>query len=492
MKRYILGIDQSTQATKALLFDEYGQLISRADLPHRQIIDENGWVEHDPTEIYSNVLKAVRNVVAQSGIDKSEIVGIGISNQRETSVAWTKKGKPICNAIVWQCSRGRDICERVSKEGYGTLIQERTGIRLSPYFPAAKISWIMENVKDASKLSQISELYFGTIDTYLIYCLTNGKEYRTDYSNASRTQYFDIHKLMWDRELCDIWRIPFNNLPILTASDGYFGETDFGGYLEKPIPIHAVLGDSHGALFGQGCLEYGMAKATYGTGSSIMMNVGKNAISSNNGLVSSIAWYMNDRVEYVLEGNINYSGATVSWLKDSLGLIRSAEEAEDLALQASENDHTYIIPAFTGLGAPYWDSDASALIYGMSRTTQRAEIVKAALESIAYQITDIVKLMEEDAKIKLKELRVDGGPTHNAYLMQFQSDILGKSVNISKIEELSGMGVAYAAGIGLGFYDKDLLFKERRCIVKSPIMSQRIAEKKYSGWKTALRKALSH
>ena len=310
MGKYIIGIDQSTQGTKSLLFDENGELLARADLPHRQIVNEKGWVEHDPEEFYRNVIQTVRNVVEKAGISKEEIVGAGISNQRETALSWDREGRPVYNAIVWQCARGEAICQRL--KAHEAMIKERTGLQLSPYFSAAKLAWIQENVEEARELAAKGLLRCGTVDSFLVYRLTGGKVYRTDYSNASRTQLFNISTLSWDEEICALFGISPKLLPEVTDSDGYYGETDFEGFLERPIPIHGVLGDSHGALFGQGCLEKGMVKATYGTGSSVMMNVGEQPVFSQHGVVSSLAWGMNGKVHYVLEGNINYTGAVIT------------------------------------------------------------------------------------------------------------------------------------------------------------------------------------
>lgn len=488
MERYILGIDQSTQGTKALLFDSKGALLARADLPHRQIIDSKGWVEHDPEEIYRNTIRSVKNVVEKSGIDKSLITGVGISNQRETALAWTRDGRPVYNAVVWQCARGKNICDRIADSA--DMIRDRTGLKLSPYFSAAKIAWILENVEDAGRMAGEGELCYGTMDSFLVYRLTDRRFYRTDYSNASRTQLFNIRTLAWDEDICNVFGIPVKNLPKVTDSNGYFGETDFDGFLNKPIPIHGVLGDSHGALFGQGCLEEGMVKATYGTGSSVMMNVGKSPVFGSHGLVSSLAWGMDGQVNYVLEGNINYTGAVISWLQKDLEMVASADQTEHLARQAVPEDRTYFVPAFTGLGAPYWDSAATGILCGITRTTGKAEMVRAGLDCIAYQITDILKAMEEDAGIPIRELRVDGGPTKNTYLMQFQSDMADIPVQVPKAEELSGIGAAYAAGIGLGIYKKEELFVKMKRTSFKPQMEKSLVEKKYCGWKSAVEMVL--
>lgn len=483
---YILSLDQSTQGTKALLFDGKGSLICRRDVAHKQIISEEGWVSHDPEEIYRNTVEAVRRVIAAAGINAGEIAALGISNQRETSVCWEKStGKPIANAIVWQCGRAKDICQRVVDAGWSEKVRQATGIPISPFFPASKFAWLVENTPGAREKAERHELCFGTIDTWLVYCLTGGKSYKTDYSNASRTQLFNIHTCSWDEEICAAFGLNAADLAEVTPSDAYFGYTDLGGILPKPIPICAVLGDSHAALFGQGCLEPGTAKATYGTGSSIMMNIGTKPMESGNGLVTSLAWNVRGQVQYVMEGNLNYTGAVISWLEKDLGLVASAAETQALAEQANKDDTTYLVPAFTGLGAPYWDNDAKALICGITRLTGKAELVKAGLDCIAYQITDIVKAMEQDTGCKLSQLRVDGGPTRNAYLMQLQSDLLDAQVLVPSAEELSGIGAAYLAGLTKGVYN-NTVFSAMAYGEYRPKMEQAERNRKYSGWRAAV------
>lgn len=487
----MISIDQSTQGTKALLFDESGSLIKRTDQSHEQIVNEKGWISHDPSEIYRNTIEVVKHLIEEAGIEKEKIAGVGISNQRETSLAWDKNtGEPLGQAIVWQCARAADICERVEKQGQAENIRRKTGMNLSPYFPASKIAWILENVEGAKEKSDKGEICHGTIDSWLIYKLTGGKEYKTDYSNASRTQLFNIFELKWDEEICGLFGINVNNLAQVCDSDSNFGETDFEGFLPRPIPIHGVLGDSHGSLFGQGCLKPGMIKSTYGTGSSIMMNIGEEPVLSTHGVVTSLAWSMGGKVNYVLEGNLNYTGAVITWLKDDLQLIRSPGETGALAEAAVQDDSLYLVPAFSGLGAPYWDSRASAAIVGMTRTTGRAEIVRAGVECIAYQITDIVKAMSEDAGITVKELRVDGGPTKNTYLMQFQSDMAEADVKIPDSEELSGIGPAYAAGLALKIWDETIFDKLNRTTYEAK-MAKEVRDKKYDGWKYAVKMILA-
>ncbi len=490
-KKYLLGIDQSTQGTKALLFDDNGELVCRSDLPHEQIVNEIGWVEHNATEIYENCIQVVKNLIKKSKIDKNNMIGIGISNQRETALVWDKKtGKPIYNAIVWQCARGETICNQIAQDGYASMIKESTGMQLSPYFSAAKIAWVLQNVEGAKEKSEKGELCCGTMDSWLIYKLTGGKEFKTDYSNASRTQMFNITKLQWDQQVCDVFGINTKCLPEVTDSNAKYGITDFDGFLEKSIPIHAVLGDSHGALFGQGCQKKGMIKATYGTGSSIMMNIGEKPVFSQEGVVTSLAWGMDGKVNYVLEGNINYTGAVISWIEKDLKVINSAKETEKLAKLANPIDKTYLVPAFSGLGAPYWDSKATGILCGITRTTGQAELVRAALDCIAYQITDIVQVMSDTSLIKIEEIRVDGGPTSNHYLMQFQCDMLEIPVQVPQAEELSGIGAAYMAGIALGIYNKNNLFDKMKRTKFEPAMSKILREEKYAGWKDAVRMVL--
>lgn len=490
MSDYILAVDQSTQGTKALLFDRAGCLLKRADAPHRQLVNEQGWVEHDPQEIYSNTLQAVKLVVEQAGIDKGSIRALGISNQRETALVWERSsGRPVYNAIVWQCARGAGICQRLEAAGKAELVRANTGLALSPYFSAAKIAWVLENVEGAAEQAKNGELCCGTMDSWLVYRLTGGKQFRTDYSNASRTQLFHIRTLSWDEEVCGLFGVPVQCLAKVTDSDGYYGETDLDGFLDKAIPICGVMGDSNGALFGQGCWEKGMTKATYGTGSSVMMNIGKQPVFCSQA-VTSLAWGMGGTVSYVLEGNINYTGAVVTWMKDELHLIDTPSQTQKLARQANPKDQTYLVPAFSGLGAPYWDSGARAVFYGMSRTTGRAELVKAGLESIGYQITDVLQAMEEESKIVVQELRADGGPTRNAYLMQFQSDMAQLPVYVPKDEELSGIGAAYVAGLAVGVYQKETLFDNRKYTQVAPLMNEEERERKYQGWKEAVCAAL--
>ena len=495
---YIISIDQSTQGTKALLLDAAGTILRREDMAHRQIISGEGWVSHNPQEIYKNTITVVKNLIENSGVNPGAITGVGISNQRETCLAWNKStGEPIADAIVWQCSRAKEICERIEKQGADCVknapdkigvsewIFKKTGLKLSPYFPASKLAWLMEHMQGARELEESGQLCMGTMDTWLVYCLTGKKQYKTDYSNASRTQLFNVHTLSWDEELCRLFGLNAAHMAEVFDSDSCFGETDFEGILPQAVPIHGVLGDSHAALFAQGCVREGMAKATYGTGSSIMMNTGETAMVSTHGVVTSLAWKLGGKVNYVLEGNINYTGAVISWLKDEVKLITSPGETEDLCRCAAQDDELYLIPAFSGLGAPYWESKAKGILSGITRTTRREEIVRAAIESIAYQITDVVEAMGQDAGMRLGELRVDGGPTRNGYLMQFQSDMLGAKVAVADSEEMSALGAGYAAGIALGIYEEKIAEKMGRKEYQ-PQMEEGLKTRKKEGWKAAV------
>lgn len=482
--KYMIGIDQSTQGTKAILFNEAGELLERVDKKHEQIVNEKGWVSHNPEEIYKNLIAVVKEVVQVSGIDKKNIAGVGISNQRETTVMWDEQGKPAADAIVWQCARAEEIAVRLKE--YASIVYEKTGLPLSPYFPASKMTWLMEHTDHKE-----SGFHFGTVDSWLIYKLTGGKSFKTDYSNASRTQLFNLHTLSWDSQLCEWFGIPIEALPEVCDSNACYGETDFEGFLETPIPIHGVMGDSHAALYGQGCHKKGMVKTTYGTGSSIMMNIGDAFIKSEHGLATSLAWGRNGKVEYVLEGNINYTGAVISWMQNDVHLISSPAEVEKLIERAHAEDTTILVPAFSGLGAPYWRGDAKALMYGMSRTTGQAEMVKAATESIAYQITDVLKAMEQDSKAKIQELRVDGGPTKNHYLMQFQSDMASVDVCVASNEELSAIGVAYMAGIAVGICDSEKIFQNLKYKHFTEKMDIETRQEKYAAWQEAVSLVLS-
>lgn len=481
---YILSIDQSTQGTKAILTDETGAICGRADRSHQQIVNELGWVSHNLDEIYHNTLLAAADVTAKAGIDRSEIRAVGISNQRETTALWNREGIPLNHAVVWQCARGLEIVRGL--QAHAEEIRQHTGIPLSPYFPAAKMAWLLRNTPGLLD-TPTKELCLGTIDSWLIYRLTGGRAFKTDFSNASRTQLFNIRELHWDEDICRLFGIPLECLPEVCASDSDFGMTDFDGFLPHPVPIRGVLGDSHAALFGQGCHQAGAIKSTYGTGSSIMMNTGSNCVESHHGLITSLAWNIGDEVQYVLEGNINYTGAVITWLKNDMGMINSPNETEAAARESNPLDQTVLVPAFSGLSAPYWSDTARALLCNMSRTTGRNEIIRAALESIAFQINAVLQAMSQDSGLEVKELRVDGGPTRNGYLMQLQSDLSQVQVAVPQVEELSALGVAYLAGIGAGLYQKNLLFSGEGLTYYRPGMSTEERQAKLERWNHAIK-----
>ena len=481
--KYILSIDQSTQSTKALLFDEKGDIVCRKDRKHKQIVNELGHVSHDPKEIYQNTILSIQDVIEESSILSSDIVAMGISNQRETTVLFDEKGNPLTDAIVWQCARASEICKRY--ESHKEEIYDITGLVLSPYFPASKMVWLKENVKPEGNYR------FGTIDTWLVYCLTHGQSYKTDASNASRTQLFDIHTGEWSDSLCALFGIEKEHLPEVCDSDSCFGMSDVEGILDHEIPIYAVLGDSHAALFGQCCHQSGQVKVTLGTGSSIMMNIGSQYMKSHNGLTTSLAWKMHGKMEYVFEGNINYAGAIISWIQNDLGLIQSPNETQQAIEQANEEDETILVPAFSGLSAPHWNENVRAIFYNMSRTTKKNELIKASVESIAYQITDILNAMASDSALALSQVKADGGPSKNNYLMQFLSDMARCSVKVSKQEELSAIGVAYMAGIAVGLYQKETLFSHREYIEYNRKMDINNWKKRMDRWYDALALLLS-
>ena len=474
-----------------MLFDAAGRLTARADRPHRQYINEKGWVSHDLEEIYANVLVVCREVAEKAGIDPAQIAAMGISNQRETVAAWDRAdGTPVGQAIVWQCARAKEICDTLAS--HAEAVREKTGLPLSPYFSASKMAWILQNHPEAAALAAKERLALGTIDSYLVSRLSEERSFKTDYSNASRTQLFNIRTLQWDDELCTLYGVPRHCLAEVCMSDSLFGTTTLSGFLPKAIPICGVLGDSHAALLGQNCIKPGQTKATYGTGSSVMMQTGEKLVTSRNGLATSLAWGLNGKVEYVLEGNLNYTGAVITWLKKDVALLAGDAESETLARSANPADKTYFVPAFTGLGAPYWDSEATGLLTGITRTTGRAEIVKAGVECIAYQITDLVLRMAQDAGLALAELRVDGGPTANGYLMQFQSDMAGVEVSVPDIQELSGFGAACAAGFASGLYNPGTVCDGMQRRSYTPKMTPQEHDARYAGWQKAVLQALLH
>jgi len=493
MEQYILSIDQSTSGTKAVLFDRQGKLVHRCTAEHRQYYPNPGWVEHDAEELYARTLQVIGDVLKESNTAQDQISALAITNQRETAVVWDKTtGKPVHNAVVWQCQRGSAICREYIEKGYGGIVKAKTGLVLDPYFSASKIKWILDNVEGARQRANSGKLLLGTIDSWLVWKLTGGKVHVTDYSNACRTMLFNIFKLEWDKDLMEIFGIPGSMFPEVRSSNEVVGYTDPGQGFGRKIPIAGIMGDSHAALFGHNCFCKGMAKATYGTGSSIMMNIGEQPKESGRGIVTSLAWGLDGKVEYVLEGNIHCTGATIKWMVDDLGLIPDSRSAGKIAASVENSGGVYFVPAFVGLGAPYWDSEARATITGISRGTGKAHIVRAAEESIAYQIKDVIDLMISESGIKLKELRVDGGASRDAFLMQFQADMLDVPVVRSKIEDLSALGSAYTAGLAVGFWKtRDEIEKLRvtDCAFVSSISSEE-RNKLYQGWKKAVGRTL--
>ncbi|MBN1184470.1 MAG: glycerol kinase GlpK [Bacteroidales bacterium] len=485
MHTYILSVDQSTSATKAVLFDQQAKLVARVNAEHKQIYPKPGWVEHDPEEIFKNTLKVIAGVIKQSGIDASEVKCLSISNQRETVLVWDKNtGKPVYNAVVWQCMRGEKQCNILKAAGHEPMIRQKTGLIIDPYFSASGLSWILNSSEEIKAKAQKGELAAGTIDSWLVWKLTNGEVHATDYSNACRTLLFNIHILQWDNEICKLFSVPMNILPEPKPADAIFGNTTAGGVFTNPIPISGILGDSHGALFGQRCYHKGLSKTTYGTGSSVMMNIGEKAAEAPEGLVTSIGYGIKGKTDYVFEGNIHSTGATIKWMVDAMGIMSTSAESEKLATSVNSTEGVYFVPAFAGLGAPYWDNKVRACISGIHGGTNKAHIVRAGLESIAYQVKDLLDLMAAKAGIALKEIRVDGGPTRNRFLMQFQADMLGAPIVVSDIEEASALGAALAGGLGTGIW-KDLITLEALYTSKGKTQPKMKTEERdllYNGW----------
>jgi glycerol kinase len=489
---YILAVDQSTSATKAIVFNKQGKLEHRVSVKHQQYYPQPGFVEHNPVEIFENTLSAVQSVLSEKGISIEEIASIALTNQRETVMVWDRyTGVPVYNAMVWQCQRGAPYCHELKEKGYDKLIKSKTGLLIDPYFSASRLHWVMQNVEGLKARAKAGELLLGTMDTWLLWKLTGGKVHATDYSNACRTMLFNINTLQWDDELIALFGLEKNMFPEVRFSDEVFGYTDPDVVFGKALPIAGLLGDSHAALFGQNCFSPGMGKATYGTGSSIMMNIGTSPLVAPEGLVTSIGYGMNHQIYYVFEGNIHCTGDTLNWLKKEVQLIDDVAEVEPLAKSVSDNNGVYFVPAFVGLGAPYWDNDARACLSGMSRNTTKAHIVRAALESIAFQVRDLIDLMENKGGIQLQELRVDGGPTRNNFLMQFQADILNREVARSDIEEVSALGAAFMAGLATGFWNDLEEIKTLREVdrIFIPNMAIETTGKFIEGWHKAIERA---
>ena len=493
-KKYIMALDQGTTSSRAILFNHSAEIVQVAQNQFEQIYPRPGWVEHDAMEIWGTQMGVARQVLEREGARPNEVAAIGITNQRETTVVWNKNtGKPVHNAIVWQCRRTAPICDDLKKKGLEDYIKENTGLVIDAYFSGTKIKWILDNVEGARESAEKGELLFGNIDTWLLWNLTRGKVHVTDYSNASRTMLFNIKELCWDEKILKELNIPKSMLPEVRPSSEVYGVTDpktFGG---AEIPIAGIAGDQQAALFGQACYSEGMAKNTYGTGCFMLMNTGEKIVPSKNGLLTTIAWGIDGKVNYALEGSIFIAGAIIQWLRDELRLIVDSADSEYFATKVNDTNGVYIVPAFVGLGAPYWDMYARGTIIGLTRGSNRNHLTRAALESIAYQTRDVLEAMQEDSGIDLKELRVDGGAVANNFLMQFQSDILGVPVHRPKVIETTALGAAYLAGLAVGFWkDMDeISMKWNVDRVFNSEMDEAYKEKIYKGWKKAVGRSLS-
>uniref|UniRef100_UPI00404729D3 glycerol kinase GlpK n=2 Tax=Roseivirga sp. TaxID=1964215 RepID=UPI00404729D3 len=458
-RKFIIALDQGTTSSRSVLFDQKGQIVDIAQQEFTQIFPKSGWVEHDPMEILSSQMETLSNLIKKNNVSANEIAAIGITNQRETTVVWDKNtGKPIYNAIVWQDKRTANICERLKKEGYEAYIRENTGLMVDSYFSGTKISWILDNVEGARSKAEAGDLLFGTVDSWLVWNLTNRKVHATDYSNASRTLVYNIKSLKWDDKLLKALGIPKSMLPEARPSSGDFGSYELNGVA---IPIAGIAGDQQAALFGQACFEPGMAKNTYGTGCFMLMNTGEELQHSYNGLLTTIAWGLDDKVYYALEGSVFIAGAAIQWLRDALQIIDKASDSQEIAESLKDNHDVVVVPAFAGLGGPYWDMYARGAIFGLTRDTGKDHITKATLDSLAFQTRDILEAMQKDSGIELKELKVDGGAAANNYLMQFQADILGTKVERPEVIESTAQGAAYLAGISVGLWKKEDIVNNR-------------------------------
>lgn len=489
-KKYILAIDQGTSSTKSLIFDEAGQWIAKgSEALHTSYLD-NGFVEQDPEDIYQNVLASVKKCLQQfseKGFNKNDIASIGISNQRETFIVWDKNGKPLNNAVVWQCKRSVEICEQLKQKGLSGMINQKTGLVIDPYFSATKLIWLFQNNVVIRAAIQKKNAFFGTIDTWLLYKFTNGKEYATDYTNASRTLFFNLHSLQWDTELIEAFGLTGIQLPQIKSSSSFFGETTLGNLFSQPVSITALIGDSHAAAFGEGCFEGGTAKATMGTGCSILMNIGSKPLISKNGMVTTVCWSIENRIDYAYEGVIVSCGSTIEWLKNELNLFNDSAATATMANAVEDNGGVYLIPAFSGLGSPHWQMERRAVLSGMSFGTTKNHIVRAALESIPYQIADVITAMEKDAGITLKELMADGGITSNSFVMNFLSSLLNKPVVNICIPDVSALGAAYLAGLNTGVYKNIDHLRELNTdkTIILPCNGEKV-KTYYQGWKNAI------
>ena len=488
MSTFILALDQGTTSSRAIIFDKKGSIVAVAQKEFKQIFLKPGWVEHDPNEIWSTQLGVAAEVISKAGLTVENIAAIGITNQRETTVVWERAtGKPVYNAIVWQDRRTASFCDELKAKGIDKLIQQKTGLIIDAYFSATKVKWILDNVEGAREKANNGELCFGTIDTWLLWNLTKGRVHATDVSNASRTLLLNIHTLQWDGELEKIFDVPGNMLPQVRSSSEVYGETQ-NILTAHRVPIAGIAGDQQSALFGQMCTQPGMVKNTYGTGCFMLMNTGEKAVPSSNNLLTTVAWKVNGITQYALEGSVFIAGAVVQWLRDGLGIIKSSAEVEELAQKVSHSDGVYVVPAFAGLGAPYWNQHARGTILGMTRGTTSAHIARAALDSIAYQTMDVLKAMEADSGISIAELRVDGGATVNNLMMQFQSNVLDTKVIRPQIIETTALGAAYLAGLAVGYWKNMEEIQQQWQAEKifEPDMKEVTRNQLYKGWQRAV------
>ncbi len=489
MGKYILAIDQGTTSSRAIIFDQQGNIVHSAQQEFKQLFPKSGWVEHDAQEIWGSVLSVIAAVLTQSGNQPEDIHAIGITNQRETTVVWNKNtGKPVYHAIVWQSRQTQPIIEELKKQELEDLFQQKTGLKLDPYFSATKIKWILDNVEGVREQAEAGDLLFGTIDTWLIWKLSNGKAHVTDYSNASRTMLYNIYEQKWDEELCKLLDIPMTMLPEVRSSSEVYTKTDPSVFFGKEVDIAGAIGDQQAALFGQCCFDKGMAKNTYGTGCFMLLNTGEEAIPSESGLLTTIAWGIDGKVTYALEGSVFVAGSAIQWLRDGLRMLKKSSDSEEYAKRVDSTDNVYFVPAFVGLGTPYWDSDARGSIFGLTRGTTKEHFIRATLESLAYQTKDVLDTMEKDSGVKVEALRVDGGAVGNEFLMQFQSDMLNLPVELAKLNETTALGAAYLAGIATGFWkDVDELCAMRESQkIYEPDMNEETRKRLYRGWEKAV------
>ncbi|MES9684369.1 glycerol kinase [Bacillus sp. AFS001701] len=494
MEKYILSLDQGTTSSRAILFDKKGKIVHTAQKEFTQYFPHPGWVEHNANEIWGSVLAVIATCLVESNIRHDQISGIGITNQRETTVVWDKHtGAPIYNAIVWQSRQTAEICEELKANGYDSIVREKTGLLIDAYFSGTKVKWILDQIDGAREKAEAGDLLFGTIDTWLVWKLSGGRAHVTDYSNASRTMMYNIHELKWDKDLLKILDVPECMLPSVRPSSEVYANTVSYHFFGSEIPIAGIAGDQQAALFGQACFEKGMAKNTYGTGCFMLMNTGNHAVKSNHGLLTTIAWGIDGKVEYALEGSIFVAGSAIQWLRDGLRMIKNAVDSEKYATRVTSSDGVYVVPAFVGLGTPYWDSDVRGAVFGLTRGTSKEHFIRATLEALAYQTKDVLTAMEADSTISLKTLRVDGGAVKNNFLMQFQSDILNVPVERPLINETTALGAAYLAGLAVGFWkNREEIagqWQMDRCFEQQ--MKTELSNELYSGWKKAVNATLA-